>query len=287
MVELVNTVRGPHASGNPAKVYFQYMRPFRWSSDVSIVPALKPCVSSKPMEDGGFPSGHTNAGYLASLSLAYAVPEQFKECLTNASEIGNYRIIAGMHSPMDVMGGRTMAMALAAAALNDPDNAQLKADARKEAEEILLKNPSAKEVTYYDDELNAIRYNERMTYNMPQTGDPTQPMRVPKGAEVLLETRFPYLNADQRRWILYSTGLPSGYVFLDDAEGWERLNLYEAGDGYGSFDTDVTVTMDGSKGGFDAFDQWKMTSPEKEALRKTAPALWNCGEITAIPAASM
>ena len=144
------------------------------------------------MEDGGFPSGHTNAGYLASLSLAYAVPEQFKECLTNASEIGNYRIIAGMHSPMDVMGGRTMAMALAAAALNDPDNAQLKADARKEAEEILLKNPSAKEVTYYDDEeLNAIRYNERMTYNMPQTGDPTQPMRVPKGAEVLLETRFP------------------------------------------------------------------------------------------------
>ena len=89
----------------------------------------------------------------------------------------------------------------------------------KEAEEILLKNPSAKEVTYYDDEeLNAIRYNERMTYNMPQTGDPTQPMRVPKGAEVLLETRFPYLNADQRRWVLYSTGLPSGYVFLDDAE---------------------------------------------------------------------
>ena len=42
MVKLVNTVRGPHASGNPAKVYYQYMRPFRWSSDVSILPALKP-----------------------------------------------------------------------------------------------------------------------------------------------------------------------------------------------------------------------------------------------------
>lgn len=284
MVELVNTVRGPHASGNPAKVYFQYMRPFRWSSDVSIVPALKPCVSSKPMEDGGFPSGHTNAGYLASLSLAYAVPEQFKECLTNASEIGNYRIIAGMHSPMDVMGGRTMAMALAAAALNDPDNAQLKADARKEAEEILLKNPSAKEVTYYDDdELNAIRYNERMTYNMPQTGDPTQPMRVPKGAEVLLETRFPYLNADQRRWVLYSTGLPSGYVFLDDAEGWGRLNLYEAGDGYGSFDTDVTVTMDSSKGGFDAFDQWKNDIDGEGSLTKNGSGtleLWGNNSYT-------
>lgn len=94
-----------------------------------------------------------------------------------------------------------------------------------------------------------------MTYNMPQTGDATRPMTVPKGAEVLLETRFPYLDDTQRRWVLYSTGLPSGYVFLDDAEGWGRLNLYEAGNGYGSFDVDVTVNMDASKGGFYAFDR--------------------------------
>lgn len=271
MVKLVNTVRGPHASGNPAKVYYQYMRPFRWSSDVSILPALKPCVAGDPMTDGGFPSGHTNAGYLASLALAYAIPERFQECLTNASEIGNYRIIAGMHSPMDVMGGRTMAMALAAAALNDPANDQLKAAARKEAQDLLLKNPSASEVTYYDNEqLNAIRYNERMTYNMPQTGDTTRPMTVPKGAEVLLETRFPYLDDTQRRWVLYSTGLPSGYVFLDDAEGWGRLNLYEAGNGYGSFDVDVTVNMDASKGGFYAFDQWKNDIDGEGSLTKNS-----------------
>lgn len=93
IVELVNTVRGPHASGNPAKIYFQYMRPFRWSDQVNLLPALKPCASD-PIKDGGFPSGHTNAGYLASLSLAYAVPERYQECLTNASVIGNYRIVA-------------------------------------------------------------------------------------------------------------------------------------------------------------------------------------------------
>ena len=116
MVELVNTVRGPHASGNPAKVYFQYMRPFRWSSDVSIVPALKPAYHQSPWR--------TAASQAATQTQAiwhpFLWPMQFrnslKNVLPNASEIGNYRIIAGMHSPMDVMGGRTMAMALAAAA---------------------------------------------------------------------------------------------------------------------------------------------------------------------------
>lgn len=78
------------------------------------------------------------------LSLAHAVLEQLHECLTNASEIGTYRIIAGMHSPVDVMGGRTIVLA---AALNAPDNARLKEEARKEAEEPLLKNPPAKKVT--------------------------------------------------------------------------------------------------------------------------------------------
>ena len=256
MVELVNTVRGPHASGNPAKIYFQYMRPFRWSSEVNLLPALKPCASD-PMTDGGFPSGHTNAGYLASLALAYAVPERFQQLLANASEIGNYRIIAGMHSPMDVMGGRTMATALAAAALNDPENAELKASARSQAQSILLQNPGQLETMYFEnDGNNAKMYHDRLTYNLPQTGDTTKPMTVPKGAEVLLETRFPYLDAYQRRWVLYSTGLPSGYVFLDDAEGWGRLDLYSAANGYGAFNVDITASMDASQGGFNAYDEW-------------------------------
>ncbi len=256
IVQLVNTVRGPHASGNPAKIYYQYMRPFRWSSAVNLLPALKPCASD-PMTDGGFPSGHTNAGYLASLALAYAVPERFQQLLANASEIGNYRIIAGMHSPMDVMGGRTMATALAAAALNDPENADLKAQARSQALGTLLTNPGALETMYFEhDGNNAKMYHDRLTYNLPQTGDTTRPMTVPKGAEVLLETRFPYLDADQRRWVLYSTGLPSGYAFLDDAEGWGRLDLYSAANGYGAFNVNVTASMDASLGGFNAYDEW-------------------------------
>lgn len=258
IVELINTVRGPHASGNPAKVYYQYMRPFRWDNRVQILPSLKPCVAGDPMTDGGFPSGHTNAGYLASLSLAYAVPERFQECLTNGSEIGNYRIVAGMHSPMDVMGGRTMATALAAASLNDPENRELKTAARQEAAQVLLAaEPSAETDLYGDSAQNQAAFEHRLTYGIAQTGAADKPMTVPKGAEVLLETRFPYLDQTQRRWVLYSTGLPSGYAFLDDAEGWGRLNLYSAADGYGSFDQDVTVTMSRNQGGFSAYDEWK------------------------------
>ncbi len=268
IVELVNTVRGPHASGNPAKIYYQYMRPFRWSSQVNLLPALKPCASD-PIKDGGFPSGHTNAAYLASLSLAYAVPERYQECLTNASVIGNYRIIAGMHSLLDVMGGRTMATALAAASLYDPENAGLKADARREAQTILLPNGDWNAADAYADyQLNRKQYEGSLTYGLPQTGERGKPMVVPKGAEVLLETRFPYLDSTQRRWVLYSTGLPSGYAFLDDAEGWGRLNLFAASAGYGSLPVDVTVTMDASRGGFSSCDVWQNDIDGEGSLTK-------------------
>ena len=81
---------------------------------------------------------------------------------------------------------------------------------------------------------------------------------VPKSAEVLLSKRaLPYLDANQRRVVLKSTALASGYPVLDDAEGWGRLNLFAAADGYGSFDGDVTVTMDASLGGFNALDAWR------------------------------
>jgi autotransporter-associated beta strand protein len=56
---------------------------------------------------------------------------------------------------------------------------------------------------------------------------------------------------------LKTTALPSGYPALDDAEGWGRLNLFAAADGYGAFNGDVTVTMDASLGGFNASDAWQ------------------------------
>lgn len=257
IVSLVNTLRGSYSSANPSKGFYKYPRPFRWSDEVSILPTLVPAKNSDPGSDGGFPSGHTNAAYLTAFAMAYAVPERYQELLTRASELGNNRIVAGMHSPLDVMGGRVMATALAAAILNDPDNSSLKADAYRDARTKLLTQTGTTVDKYSDYTANKQIFTQRLTYDFPQVHDTGKAMTVPKGAEVLLETRLPYLDSTQRRWVLATTGLPSGYPVLDDAEGWGRLNLFAAADGYGAFVNDVTVTMDSSKGGFHAADRWR------------------------------
>jgi len=257
IVSLVNTLRGSHSSTNPAKEYFQYARPFRWSSKSVVVPTLIPAINPNPQKDGGFPSGHANAAYLSAYAMAYAVPERYQELLTRGSELSHNRIVAGMHSPLDVMGGRVMATALAAAILSDPANESLKKAAYAEAHSKLLTQKGTAQDRFSDYAKNKKEYTERLTYGFRQIQSTTKPMVVPKGAEVLLETRLPYLDSTQRRWVLATTGLPSGYPVLDDAEGWGRLNLFAAADGYGAFVNNVTVTMDASKGGFHALDRWR------------------------------
>ncbi|UUU28832.1 phosphatase PAP2 family protein [Streptomyces sp. CA-210063] len=290
VAQLVNTVRGPFASGNPAKFSYQYPRPWRmnensevvdtgktdelgfpvYDSDVIVVPQLLRQRGENPAEDGGFPSGHTNALHLAALAYAYAVPERFQEMVTRAFEASHDRIISGMHSTIDVLGGRVMATALAAAALADPKNADLKAAARKQAAEYFQAKTGTTADTlfayahsagtdtdpYADRRANARTVEPKLTYVLTRSGRSTD-LTVPKGAEVLLETRLPYLDAAQRREVLRTTALPSGYVLLDGWEQWGRLNLFEAADGYGAFDPDVTVTLDAALGGFHAADTWR------------------------------
>lgn len=167
--------------------------------------------------------------------------------MTRASEMGNNRVVAGMHSPLDVMGGRVTAMAFAAGALTDPDNMALKQAAYTQAHEVLLTQTGTAEDRFTDYAKNKAQYTQRLTYGFPQIHSTTEPAVAPKGAEVLLETRLPYLTADQRRAVLVTTALPSGYPLLDDPEGWGRLNLFAAADGYGAFAEHVTVAMDAAK----------------------------------------
>ena len=121
---LVNTLRGSFSSGNPSKAAYQYPRPWRMNEDSVVVdtgtidefgyPVYdSPVVvaaqllrqrSTTPADDGGFPSGHTNAFHLAALASAYAIPERFQELVTAAFDLAETRIVAGMHSPVDVIG---------------------------------------------------------------------------------------------------------------------------------------------------------------------------------------
>lgn len=262
IVELVTALRNGAASTSPAKKYYKYMRPFRWSRlngeypQTTIISSLKPQEKADPSNDGGYPSGHTNGANLAAIAMAYAVPQQYSQMMLRSSELGNSRIVAGMHSCLDVIGGRMMSTAIAAANLNADENAAVKAKAVADGQKLVETVGATSDYDSYQKDKETYLY--RMTYNLKlDNADTTKEVVVPKGAEVLLETRFPYLSADERRYVLYTTGISSGYSVLDDAEGWGRLNLFEASNGYGAFATDVTVDMDAEKGGFCTADNWR------------------------------
>jgi autotransporter-associated beta strand protein len=269
VVDLVNAMGG-NGSTEPAKRFFKYARPFRWSSAVQVVPQLEPAKSTTPNTDGGFTSGHSAEATRNAIGMAYVLPERYQELVGRGLELGESRILAGMHSPLDVISGRVHAQAVATANLIAA-GAATRAAAREQAQTTLMKltNTTASTFPTYaisgtpandrfaDYAASRANYIRRMTYGLPLMGSTTAPAVVPKGAEVLLETRLPYLSDAQRRVVLKTTAIGSGYPTLDDAEGWGRLNLFAAAEGYAVLSGNVVLNMDASKGGFNAADRWR------------------------------
>lgn len=269
VVEFVSAM-GVDSSTEPAKRFYKYARPYRWSNAVSVVPALEPAKSSTPATDGGFPSGHTAEAGRNAIAMAYLVPQRYQEIIARGLDLGDSRIIAGMHSAFDVIGGRIQSIAADVANLNRM-TAEERAIAYNQAQTQLMiatntkswdefstlaKQPYDADDRFADLDKITILVKEWMTYGFKQISTSGVPATVPKGAEVLLETRFPYLDADQRRVVLKSTAVDSGYPVMDDEEGFGRLDLFSAGAGYGNFNGDVYVNMDASHGGFNIKDIW-------------------------------
>lgn len=272
VVDFLNnaTTNQTSASAEPAKRYYKYARPWRWSSNVVVAPTLVPAKGSTAATDGGQPSGHTAEAVRDTLAMAYVMPERFQELVARSLELGNNRILAGMHSPLDVIGGRMLGMAAVVAGINNIDSTTRKA-AYDEAHTIMMSAVGASDwSSFYTYAHSGTSSNDRfastasmkalakqrLTFGFSTIASTTQTAQVPKAAEILLETRFPYLTATQRRVVLKTTALSSGYPLMDDSEGWGRLNLVAAADGYGAFNGDVSVTMDASEGGFNASDTW-------------------------------
>ena len=67
-----------------------------------------------------------------------------------------------------------------------------------------------------------------MTYGFTQTGTTGQGARVPEGAEDLLVTAFPPLTDAQRRAVLASVEIDSGYPLDSSSLGWQRVDLAAA-----------------------------------------------------------
>jgi autotransporter-associated beta strand protein len=265
-------------------------RPYRLSADVNVPTQLYQIINNtNPYADGAFVSGHTNLAYNQALGLAFLVPQQYRQLLFRASDLGNNRILAGMHSPLDVIGGRIEATAIAATniynALYDangnrvdwanPSNsaayavyqaynqtqsylAQACGAASVQACILQAQQSAAASDPYAPSAENQALYTARLTYGFSHIGPTNLPEVVPVQAQVLLLTRFPYLTDQQRTDVLRTTALTSGYPLLDGNtwDGWGRLNLYAAANGYGAFDGAVSVTMDAAQGGYNAFDIW-------------------------------
>jgi membrane-associated phospholipid phosphatase len=268
-------------------------RPFRLSTDVNVPTLLWQITNgTNPYGDGAFVSGHTNLAYNQALGLAFLVPQQYASLLVRAADLGNNRILAGMHSPLDVIGGRIEATAIVATNIynmlydangnrldwTSPANIGAYAvyQAFAQTQKYLAQSCGTSSVDacieraqadndhtdpdhdgHVDRESEDFNldpddtrgYTYRMTYGFALASPLHLPENVPVQAQVLLLTRFPYAADEQRTKILRDTALPSGFALLDGNtwDGWGRLNLYAAVNGYDSFLRAVrAVTMPSS-----------------------------------------
>ncbi len=71
-------------------------------------------------------------------------------------------------------------------------------------------------------------YRFAMTYNLPQQKRRHQPLKIPKGADVLLtNSAAEHLSPAQRQAMWKKTALPAGYPLsgeTEDQQFWQRLD---------------------------------------------------------------
>jgi autotransporter-associated beta strand protein len=244
------------------------------TSNTQILPSL----NTSP----AFPSGHTVYGYTDSTLFALMVPQRFQQMITRGAEFANSRIVLGAHYAMDVIGGRTMAYYdLAQMLAENPafvgpgtgvTNFQSLLAAASSDLNSALQSGCGNTVTacaaedtgeFSNAAANKAFYESTQTYGLPvvyqSTANTVENVgtRAPE-AGYLLETRFPYLTLAQADDVLTSTEGPGG-GFLDDGSSYgvySRLDLYDAGGGYGSFASNVAITMNAALGGLNAADTW-------------------------------
>ncbi len=82
---------------------FKRPRPFRTD------PTLSPCISKPRFGDDAYPSGHSTVGYALALVLSKRFPEKRDLILRQGLQIGENRLIGGVHHPSDVIAGRRLA----------------------------------------------------------------------------------------------------------------------------------------------------------------------------------
>ncbi len=87
---------------HPFKDQFQRPRPYTTDS------SIRPCIR-RPGGDRSYPSAHAAAGVLSALVVADLIPAQAEEFLAAGIQVGENRVLGGVHHPSDVVAGRKLA----------------------------------------------------------------------------------------------------------------------------------------------------------------------------------
>ncbi|SUG52821.1 phosphatase [Salmonella enterica subsp. arizonae] len=146
--------------------------------------------------------------------MAEMLPERFDALVIRGARYGYSRLVLGVHYPLDVIGARMVAQRNVAHYLNDPHYRTLFNEARIQLREALMKEcgttivecaaSTEKEDPYRDPAMHTF-YRFTMTYNLPQQKSEHQPLKVPKGADVLLQAALPNFSTAQRQALMEET----------------------------------------------------------------------------------
>jgi acid phosphatase (class A) len=97
----------------PTQTAFKRVRPYL--SDPEIKALVRPSIT------GSYPSGHTTHITASSIVMGDIVPEKRDAIWERAHDYAWSRVIAGMHYPNDLDGGRLAGTAVAVAVRNQPE----------------------------------------------------------------------------------------------------------------------------------------------------------------------
>lgn len=223
----------PDASSSATKTYFGVTRPIDWpSTPIRRVPNPGSAYSDVA-GSLSFPSGHARIGMVEAAALAVMLPEVAPQILDRGADFGHSRIVLGVHTPLDVIGGKAVALRMVAQRLDDRQwRTTVFEPAMREVRTALEAKCGTTIAACADAPGADGTYRQRLTYGLPQSGTPGVPLAVPTGAEALLTYSHPTLTAEQRRQIIASTAIDSGYP-LDMGRtaadsGWTRIDLAKA-----------------------------------------------------------
>jgi acid phosphatase (class A) len=106
----IKKVRGLSARviSKVATVTFYFKKKFKRLRPYNADTSLQPCIK-KAHGDTAYPSGHAATGLALALAFAKVFPEKREAILKQGYQIGENRLIGGVHHPSDVKAGQDLA----------------------------------------------------------------------------------------------------------------------------------------------------------------------------------